>query len=170
MRILNFLIVVAICIIPVMVAAKCDYNKQVMALALNMYHEARGDGLNAMRLVGEVTINRTKSEDFPDTICEVVYQKSQFSWTNNRKLRNSKPSEEEVWNQALLLAKKLVQEDPLYYNNEDILYFLNPKDMHKHPKWAVNEYIKVGNHVFYYGPNYEPEVDAQYIDIKYSPI
>lgn len=170
MRILNFLFVAAVCIMPTLVAANCDYQKQIKALALNMYHEARGDGFDAMRLVGEVTINRTKSDDFPNTICEVVYQKYQFSWTNSKKNRNSTPSEKEVWKQALLLAEKLIKEDPLYYDDENVLYFLNPNTDPRHPKWAVNEYTRLGHHIFYYGPHYVPEIEVQVVDYKFPPV
>lgn len=166
MRILNFLFVATICIMPTLVAANCDYNKQIKALALNMYHEARGDGFNAMRLVGEVTINRTKSDDFPNNICDVVYQKHQFSWTSSKKNRNSKPSEEEVWKQALLIAEKLIKEDPVYYTDEDILYFLNPKTDKGHHSWAVNEFVREGHHIFYYGPNYTPTVEVENFSAK----
>ena len=63
-----------------------------MCLALNMYHEARGEGVQAMMAVAEVTINRVQDSYFPDTVCDVVYQgrkdsrgnmirnQCQFSW------------------------------------------------------------------------------------------
>lgn len=50
-------------------------------LALNLYHEARGESDIEILSVAQVTLNRVISEQFPDTICEVVYQPYQFSWT-----------------------------------------------------------------------------------------
>lgn len=63
-----------------------------MCLALNMYHEARGEGVEAMMAVAEVTLNRVDDHRFPDDVCSVVYDghkdsngnmvrnKCQFSW------------------------------------------------------------------------------------------
>lgn len=50
-------------------------------LALNIYHEANGSSKLDMRAVGHVTANRVKSKRFNNSICGVVYQKGQFSWT-----------------------------------------------------------------------------------------
>jgi len=65
----------------------CCFSKQAKAetdeltcLADNIYYEARGHSQD-MWAVGYVTLARVKSALYPNTICEVVYQKSQFSWT-----------------------------------------------------------------------------------------
>ena len=54
----------------------------------NVYHEARGEGVEGMQAVALVTLNRAKQQD--KTVCEVVYQRKQFSWTNTTNGR-SKP-------------------------------------------------------------------------------
>ena len=58
-----------------------------LCLAMNMYHEARSEGLKGMMAVAEVTMNRVASDKFPDKVCEVVKQgyeigrkDCQFSW------------------------------------------------------------------------------------------
>lgn len=56
-------------------------KRQLKCLVDNIYHEARGEGKKGMRLVADTTINRVLSDSFPDTICSVVYQDGQFSWT-----------------------------------------------------------------------------------------
>lgn len=53
----------------------------MICLALNIYHEARGEPLDGRIAVAQVTMNRVESKRYPNTVCEVVYQKSQFSWT-----------------------------------------------------------------------------------------
>lgn len=50
-----------------------------LCLALVVYVEARGEPLDGQMLVAEVVLNRTKSEDYPDTICEVAFEPHQFS-------------------------------------------------------------------------------------------
>ena len=51
----------------------------------NIYHEARGEGVEGMQAVALVTLNRAKQQD--KTICDTVYAPKQFSWTNTAKGR-----------------------------------------------------------------------------------
>lgn len=55
--------------------------QEVMCLAQNVYHEARGENLTGRRAVAHVTLNRVADRRWPGTVCEVVYQPYQFSWT-----------------------------------------------------------------------------------------
>ena len=48
-----------------------------------IYCEARGEGYAGQMAVGIVVMNRKKSEDFPDTIKKVIYQRGQFTPTVN---------------------------------------------------------------------------------------
>ena len=58
--------------------------KQHNCLALNIYHEARGERVEGQIAVAHVTMNRVNHEKWPSTICEVVYQPKQFSWTHDK--------------------------------------------------------------------------------------
>ena len=51
----------------------------VTCLALNIYHEARGEPIKGMQAVALVTLNRSIVTNKP--ICEVVHSPKQFSWT-----------------------------------------------------------------------------------------
>lgn len=51
-------------------------------MELNIHYEARGEPYKGKVAVGLVTLNRAKSPRFPKGVCEVVYQKYQFSWTH----------------------------------------------------------------------------------------
>ena len=57
-----------------------DYNEhlqdvgQAKCLADNMYFEARNQGTAGIIAVSNVVLNRVKSKDYPNTICEVVRQ------------------------------------------------------------------------------------------------
>lgn len=52
-----------------------------------VYGEARGEDLTGQFLVASVINNRVKSEEFPDSPCEVVNQKNQFA--GNRPIPDS---------------------------------------------------------------------------------
>jgi spore germination cell wall hydrolase CwlJ-like protein len=47
----------------------------------NVWHEARGEGIRGMHAVALVTMNRAKQRN--KTVCEIVYEPRQFSWTVN---------------------------------------------------------------------------------------
>jgi len=71
---------------PVPIATKATYivptpiNPEVACLALNIYHEARGETITGQVAVASVTLNRVKSSRFPNTVCEVVYQAQYSKW------------------------------------------------------------------------------------------
>ena len=55
----------------------------MVCMARNIYHEARGEDYEGQLAVGYVTINRTEAAGFGSTICQTVYQDGQFSWTQD---------------------------------------------------------------------------------------
>jgi spore germination cell wall hydrolase CwlJ-like protein len=138
-------------------ASACDTEDKIHALALNMYHEARGEGSDAMQMVGEVTLNRAENDLFPSTICDVVYQaktdssgnplrgKCQFSWYCDG--RSDMPRDRELWSESVQIATGLVD------GTADLI---GTSATHYHtkrvkPSWA-RYYVKVGyygGHVFY---------------------
>ena len=44
--------------------------------------EARGQGSRAMALVQDVVLNRVDDSRWPSSVCAVVYQRKQFSWSS----------------------------------------------------------------------------------------
>jgi|AntAceMinimDraft_5_1070358.scaffolds.fasta_scaffold116851_2 spore germination cell wall hydrolase CwlJ-like protein len=58
------------------------YAKQAKCFADNLHYEARGESLAGIKAVANVVLNRVKSKRWPNTICQVVYQRKQFSWAN----------------------------------------------------------------------------------------
>ena len=46
-------------------------DENARCLALSMYWEAKGEGREGMLAVGSVVLNRMRSDEFPDTSCEV---------------------------------------------------------------------------------------------------
>lgn len=108
------------------------HKEAVEILALNIYHEARGSTYEDKVAVAEVTMNRLRSENYPKTMREVVYQYKQFSWTFLKK--NHKPLEREAWRECLDIAN-----DVYYKGNtildKDVLHYVQSKIVDK-VKWA----------------------------------
>tara|TARA_E500000331_G_scaffold99836_1_gene96644 strand:- start:1316 stop:1792 length:477 start_codon:yes stop_codon:yes gene_type:complete len=62
-------------------------QKEIACLAVNIYHEARGESSEGQLAVAFVTLNRVESEAYPNTVCGVVYQgKHKPSWKDKNKL------------------------------------------------------------------------------------
>ena len=72
-------------------------------MALNIYHEARGEVTEGQIAVAQVTVNRAKDKRWPDTICGVVYQSKQFSWTHM--IKDHKPTDDAAWKKAQVIAR-----------------------------------------------------------------
>ena len=126
----------------------------LMCLARNVYHEARGEPIAGQYAVAEVTMNRVASRRFPDSVCEVVYEKrldmdrnrlvGAFSWTEFEAVEEPRGIQ---WERARRTAEAIYdrQREPaipgaLYYHADTI-----------EPRWARQKkrIAKIGRHVFY---------------------
>ena len=120
-------------------------DKETKCLALNIYHEAKGEPIMGQLAVGFVTLNRVGHEDFETTICKVVYQPGQFSWVANKP---GTPKEKEAWNTAVQIAHSLVKKKATNDITDGATYFhanyVSPGWGKRFTKTAV-----VGKHVFY---------------------
>ena len=76
--------------------------QQTICMARNIYHEARGEPAKGQAAVAYVVLNRTKSSAFPNKPCDVIFQRSQFSWTKSK--RNAYPSEWAAYERAMNTA------------------------------------------------------------------
>ena len=122
-------------------------NADIQCLAKNIYHEAGVESRAGKIAVAQVTMNRLDSGDYGKTVCKVVYAKSQFSWTLNKKLRNETPKGE-LWQESLAIAKEFARgvrakgmANIDHYHTD---YIRKPFWAHK--KQAL---LKVGQHIFY---------------------
>lgn len=103
-----------------------------------IYFESRGQPIKGMFAVAHVTMNRLKSDDFSDTICGVVYQKGQYSWT---KIKKKDIKETDQYMLALEIADKVMSgqsKDP----TGGALFFRRGQKI-KGMK------AKIGDHIFY---------------------
>lgn len=127
-------------------------NSMLMCLALNVYHEARGEPMIGQYAVAHVVINRVQDDMWPDDVCSVVkdgYRKGNnkcaFSWYCDG--QSDKPTEARAW----LIAQN-VAADVLSGAVEDITY----GSTHYHatyvrPWWAkhYSKTVSYGSHIFY---------------------
>jgi len=119
-------------------------KKDLVCLAQNIYHEARGEPLEGQIAVAQVTLNRVKSRDFHPTVCGVVYADKQFSWTDEP----LKPIQDmKAWQSSLKIADAILARK-ITVSNFKALYF-HTKQVN--PKWSHKKQIiaKIGNHIFY---------------------
>lgn len=111
-------------------------------LVRNVYQEARGEPFQGQVAVALVTLNRTKSERFPSTICGVVYQKGQFSWTKNYSKVRVNPAQWQAAKDAAFSAYMGVET----LGNFAATHFHNTSVA---PKWKLKKVARIGKHHFY---------------------
>jgi len=121
-----------------------------MCLALNVFFEARNEPIDGQMMVAEVTLNRVDSPHYPDTVCGVVWQTKQFSWTHDGKhddpTRMSHLDRVE-WGHIQKLAEEVLENPNMLFGTGATHYHAD----YVRPFWVSDlEYVgKVGNHMFY---------------------
>jgi spore germination cell wall hydrolase CwlJ-like protein len=58
-------------------------ERELGCLVANVYHESRGESAIGQAAVAHVTLNCVRAPAYPDTVCGVVWQLGQFSWTED---------------------------------------------------------------------------------------
>lgn len=124
-----------------------DYT-QAKCLATNIYFEARGESKLGQKAVAWVTLNRVEDPKYPDTICDVVWDNKQFSWTHDGK--SDVPTDKDAWLEAQLVAMQVLIDQQL--NNDDptegsIMFH----EASIKPYWRKEYEVtsRIDNHVFY---------------------
>lgn len=117
----------------------------LMCLALNIYFEARDQDFDGQLMVAEVTLNRVASPEFPDTVCEVVWQPGAFSWTDDGK--SDEPQDLEAFAQSVLIASDALYRPDIMLGTKALYY--HEKSIH--PYWASSYTMlgMIGDHIFY---------------------
>ena len=142
-----------------MVGAEKDLGTGIECIALNIYHEARGEPDMGKLAVGHVVMNRVSDPHFPNVVCDVVRQggelprnRCQFSWWCDG--RSDEPRNSAAWDVAVEFAERIfagASVDPtggaLWYHADYV-----------QPYWrrTLRRGPVIGHHVFYH-PNGEPE-------------
>ena len=143
-------------------------------LALNMYHEARGQGTAGLFAVSAVVLNRVNDTRFPNSVCEVVEQgpvreswktrkneslpqskrkyypiknRCQFSWFCDGK--SDTPRNKKKYEELLDLAKLIMYNELILVDITDGALFYHAD--YVTPGWAKTKQktVEIQDHIFY---------------------
>lgn len=136
-----------------------DKQDDVVCLALNIYHEARGSTEQDRIASSYVAFNRWEDSNYPLTLrtkerslCNIIFDRYQFCWTNDSYVKL--PKEKNSWADAQELAyelytnpihKQLAKEFALQH------YVVTPLVTQKgRPKWIDNRtmQVEIGAHSY----------------------
>lgn len=121
-------------------------TSEIDCLTKNIYYESRGEPIRGQKSVAQVTLNRVKSKGYPSSICHVVYQPNQFSWTKNKrkiKLENSMNGAYNIANDALVMG---VADKMLEKNNALFFHTISVNPIWSKTKKRIET---IGHHIFY---------------------
>ena len=121
----------------------------IECLAVNLYHESRSESDFANIAINTVVFNRVNDKRFPDTICGVIFQKSQFSWTGNG-LSDTIKDKAQYERLYRLSESTLLNRDFIIKYSEGINHYHTTTS---HPYWSNSRGMvfinQVDNHNFY---------------------
>lgn len=126
---------------------------QMMCMAAAVFFEARDQPIQGQIAVAEVVMNRVESPRWPNDICSVVFQPSQFSFTHDGQSDNYRKYTSGVADRK---AIRVAEEIAISVVGG---YRLGLTSTHYHatyvsPYWA-NQYDldgRIGDHIFYTAP------------------
>lgn len=136
---------------PAALVDAADFDDSLRCLALNVYHEARSEKEAGQLAVAAVTLNRVRSESFPDSVCKVVKQggqdrnRCQFSWWCDGK--SDRPKNADAWKEAKRISRLALlglTDDP----TDGALYY---HATYTKPRWSrkFERTARIDHHVFY---------------------
>mgnify|MGYP003126216141 FL=1 len=130
----------------------------VICLALNLYHEARGEPVVGQIAVSQVVLNRVKDDRYPNTVCGVVRQaqyskingklllkRCQFSWFCDG--RSDRPKDVKAFKWSYKLSKRILAGE-----FSDLVHGATHYHSVKvNPKWRIQKkrVTKIGDHIFH---------------------
>ena len=119
-------------------------SRQMRCLAGGIYFESRGESLEGQLAVGRVIINRARSSRFPDNYCDVIYQRSQFSFVRGRQMPHIREKSKN-WRRAVAIAQ-IALDDSWKNPAKGALFFHAARIS---PNWRLTRLARVDNHIFY---------------------
>lgn len=116
-----------------------------VCLAQALFFEARGEPAEGLQAVAATVFNRVEHADYAPSICGVVYQPYQYSWTLIRENWARRPP-----TNFIRLAKEFIQNRAKLQDQYPVTHYHHANI---HPTWANTlEYITtIGQHKFYRG-------------------
>ena len=134
-------------------------KKQLTCLAKNIYFEARNEPFVGQFAVALVTLNRVHDTDFPNTVCEVVYEgihtasgfpkrdRCQFSWYCDGK--HDEPSKGKMWKESKDVATYALTNTKMLDITDGATHY--HADYIPEPRWATrrDRTMQIDTHIFY---------------------
>lgn len=131
----------------------------VMCLAMNIYHEARGEPLAGQLAVGFSTMNRVASKRYPDTVCGVVHQAKYHGWDMVNPIKHrcqyswfcdglsDNPQDGKAMLESVLISKHIFAETITDISEGATHYHAR----YVNPYWAddMTVVLEIGQHIFY---------------------
>lgn len=133
------------------VASNNDYRCGVR----NLYHEGRGEGLVGQAFIVKSVLNRVRDTKHPHSVCKVIYQNKQFSWThqipkNKQQVPNKTTSEKELLKRLEVVSTVVIWIDRLGWDFTEGSQFYHSVNVK--PRWdyrKIEKTQRIGNHIFY---------------------
>ncbi|MDD9883088.1 MAG: cell wall hydrolase [Gammaproteobacteria bacterium] len=121
-------------------------QRDLVCLAMNIYHEGRGESARGQAAIAAVTMNRLRSPRYPNSVCQVVWQRKQFSWTLLHS-RHHVIDDAQAWRRAMNIAQLFLGGARLALVSEATHYHT----VDVQPFWSKNipALVMIGKHVFY---------------------
>tara|TARA_B100001113_G_scaffold223465_1_gene183439 strand:+ start:662 stop:1201 length:540 start_codon:yes stop_codon:yes gene_type:complete len=144
-----------------MYAKSSDANGDRYCLAQNIYFEAANQPKAGRMAVAHVVLNRVNDGQFPNTVCDVVYQakwgtnwkgnpyplrnKCQFSWFCDGK--SDEPTDSVTWMESIKLAGFILNDYYPDITEGALWYHANSVD----PYWNdfLTSTVIINDHIFY---------------------
>lgn len=119
-------------------------SAEMQCLAGTVYFESKGESLAGQLAVARVVMARAESSRFPNSICGVVYQRSQFSFVRGGKMPRIRTGSKQ-WRNAVAVAK-IAMNDGWKSPVEGALFF---HARYVSPGWRLKRLATIDNHIFY---------------------
>lgn len=116
-------------------------------MARNIFFEAGTESTVGKYAVAQVTINRVQHSNFPTTVCKVVYDPYQFSWTLDKKLLKKKPKGPN-WDESMHVAFQVLYGNVRLSLVDEALFY---HATYVNPRWAKHKdfIARIETHIFY---------------------
>ena len=136
------------------ISAFLNNDRQFECLAEGIYFEARGEPRRGQVAVAQVIMNRVNHDEFPDTICGVVYQNQH--WRNRCQFSFAcdgvpeRITERQAWAESQDVARQVLEERDLIDTITESTHY---HATYVRPRWAPRmiRLDRIGLHIFYKG-------------------
>ena len=130
-----------------MEAEAIEESSELYCMAQNIYFEARNQSRAGMGAVARVVMNRVKNKGWPNSVCEVVRQRMQFSWYWDG-VHDQPNKKSKAWKMAVEVASEVMYGNVVKDNLDEAFHYHAD---YVNPKWAKKKVMiaKIDDHIFY---------------------